>query len=115
MKKLILALVVAFAVIAYAVPSQNTASVFAYFSFPAPPPNFSNYILYYGSTSGNYTFWVSTGSSTNWTINGLQRGNTYYFNVTQITTNGVESDYTTEASITIPQKPPKANSLSAQL
>lgn len=113
MKKLA-ALISGIALIAVAVPSQNTGSVFVWFSFPPPPPDFDHYIVYYGGSSSNYTFWVSSGSSTNATVNGLQRGNTYFFNVTQVTTNGVESDYTTEASITIPQKPPHANSLRAQ-
>lgn len=95
-------------------PSQTTGSVFAYFSFPAPPADFSNYTLYYGTTSSNYAIAISTGNQTNATISGLIRGQTYYFNVTQRTTNNIESDYTTEASITIPAKPPKANSLTGQ-
>lgn len=112
MKKLFLIpLVILTACVLWAAPSQNTASVFAYFSFPAPPPDFSNYTIYYGTSSSNYTVSVSTGSATNVTINGLTRNTTYYFNVTQRTTNNIESDYTTEVSITTPNKPPKGNGL----
>lgn len=115
MKKLAIIILTLIALVALAVPSQNTGSVFVYFTFPSPaPPDLANYIIYYGSSSSNYTSWASSGTSTNYTLSGFQRGNTYFFNVTQVSTNGIESDYTTETSITIPAKPPKATSLKVQ-
>ena len=73
------------------------------FEFPDNPPDFSHYTGYYGTSSGNYLFTV-IGTTTNLTVNGLLRGATYYFNVTQSTTNGEESPFTTEVSLLIRTK-----------
>jgi fibronectin type 3 domain-containing protein len=45
---------------------------------------------------------VSTGSSTAYTVTGLQSGQTYYFAVTAVDASGRESPFSNEASKLIP-------------
>jgi hypothetical protein len=52
-----------------------------------------------------YTNFISVGTTTNATITNLARGFTYYFGVTALSTNGLESDYSNEAIYIIPKKP----------
>ena len=59
------------------------------------------YIIHYGTTSRQYTQSVNVtdGTAVSYTINGLP-GGTYYFAVVTYDINGVQSDYSTEASVT---------------
>lgn len=54
--------------------------------------------LYYGTNSGSYTTSIVLGDVTTATVPGLSYGVTYYFAMTAYDTNGLESDFSTEAS-----------------
>lgn len=114
MKKLIaLAAVTVTTFVVLALPSSQTGSQLVFYSFPPPPPDFKDYVVYQGTTSSNYNVAVST-TTTNYTFTGLIRGQTYFYNVTMRNTNGVEGDFTTEVNLMVPHKPPPATSLNVQ-
>ncbi len=56
--------------------------------------------VYYGTTSGAYTYIDDVQTATSWSINTLSHG-TWYFDVTCYDSNGSESDYSNEISTTI--------------
>jgi hypothetical protein len=60
------------------------------------------YNIYYGVASRTYTNMVTAGNATTVSINGLIEGVTYYFAATTYNAVGIESDYSTEISYTIP-------------
>ena len=62
---------------------------------PAP----EGYIVYWGTSSGNYSDSYDVGAATQYTIPGLQDGLTYYFAV-KAYDDGNESDYSQEISHT---------------
>ena len=63
--------------------------------------NATNYIVRYGTESGNYTKIINATKDDhgNLIISGLQNGTKYYFVVSSLI-NGVESDYSNEATAT---------------
>jgi hypothetical protein len=61
----------------------------------------AGYRLYYGSVSGQYDYVVDVGNQTNYTLNGLRAGQTYYIAATAYNTSGYESDYSNEVN-TVP-------------
>ena len=65
-------------------------------------PNAAGYNLYWGTTSGNYISIVSVGNVTNATVTGLITGGTYYFAATTLAKSGLESGYSVEVSLTLP-------------
>jgi hypothetical protein len=78
---------------------------------PSPGTNaISKYNIYYGVASGTYTNTVSAGTNTTLTVSNLLEGTTYYFAATAVDTNGLESDYSAEAS-TVIIRPPTLNAL----
>ena len=58
------------------------------------------YILYWGTTSGNYPDSLDVGAATQYTVPGLQDGLTYYFAV-KAYDDGIQSDYSEEISHTV--------------
>ena len=71
--------------------------------------NVGGYIVYYGTSSGNYTASVDVGNSTSYTLTGLQTGTAYYFAVSAYdTTRAFQSRYSNEASVNA-QAAPTAN------
>jgi hypothetical protein len=62
----------------------------------------AGYRLYQGAASRTYTNVISTGAATTATVSGLVGGATYFFAVTAVGTNGVESAFSSEASYTVP-------------
>ena len=62
----------------------------------------AGYRLYEGSASRTYTNVLDVGIATNGTFSALVSGVTYYFAATAYDTNGLESDYSTEVSYTVP-------------
>lgn len=58
----------------------------------------ASYRIRYGSASGNYANTVDVGLSTNYTIQNLTSGTTYYFAVAALNTSGVESDLSNEVA-----------------
>jgi len=61
----------------------------------------AGYILYYGTSSGNYTSNINVGNITQYTIPNLQDGETYYFAVTAYNDADLESDYSEELPHTV--------------
>lgn len=69
---------------------------------PSTDPNIAGCNLYYGVASGAYTQMVNPGNVTTVTISGLIEGTTYYFAATSYDILGLESDFSNEASYTVP-------------
>jgi hypothetical protein len=69
----------------------------------------SNYNVYWGVGSRTYTNVNASGGSTNWTVTLPARGVTYYFAVTTVDANGLESDFSTEVSYTVAPLPTAPN------
>lgn len=68
---------------------------------PSTSPNVTGYLIYYGTSSGNYISAVYAANVTNVTINGLTSGTTYYFAATSLDSNGDQSGYSSEISTTV--------------
>ena len=62
----------------------------------------AGYRLYDGVASRTYTNVIVTGNVTTNTVTGLVSGVTYFFAVTAVGTNGLESDYSAEVSYAVP-------------
>jgi hypothetical protein len=61
----------------------------------------AGYIVYYGTTSGNYTNSIDVDNITHHTLTDLQDGVTYYLAITAYDVNGYESTYSEELSHTV--------------
>ena len=68
-------------------------------------PTVTGYRLYYGATSREYTNIVDVGDLTTATISNLVESTTYFFAVTAYDIAGLESDFSTEISYTVPAPP----------
>ena len=75
---------------------------------PSTDPNIAGCNLYYGVASRTYTNMVNPGNVTSVTISGLVEGTTYFFAATSYNTLGIESDWSTEVSYTVPGTIPGA-------
>jgi len=62
--------------------------------------NVAGYIVYYGTTSSNYTSTTNVGNQTSATLTGLSAGTRYYFSATAFDQDGLESDFAPEISYT---------------
>ena len=60
------------------------------------------YRIYYGMATQTYTNMVDVGNATNVTISGLADGTTNYFAATAYDILGLESDYSSELSYSVP-------------
>src|ERR1043166_6892644 len=81
---------------------------------PSVSTNVTGYRVYYGVESHNYTNTVNVGAATSATISGLADGTTYYFAATAYSTDGIESDYSSETNYVTPiplNQPPTLNTL----
>jgi hypothetical protein len=65
---------------------------------PVMHPDLAGYMIYYGTSSGDYDVSLDVGNWTSCTIAGLEVGKTYYFAVTANSTEGEESDFSNEVS-----------------
>ncbi|MFH0871048.1 MAG: fibronectin type III domain-containing protein [bacterium] len=61
-----------------------------------PEPDIAGYRVYYGTTSGSYSYDVDVGPVTSCAISGLQPKTTYYFAIKAYNALGDISDYSTE-------------------
>jgi fibronectin type 3 domain-containing protein len=71
----------------------------------APAGTVSGYRVYYGTASRSYGQALGGGIFTktpSYTVSNLASGATYYFAVTAVDAAGVESEYSTERSKTMP-------------
>lgn len=66
----------------------------------SPDPSVSGYRIYYGSTSGYYTNYLTAGNVTNLEITGLVDNVTYFFAAKSYNAAGVESDFSNETIFT---------------
>jgi hypothetical protein len=73
---------------------------------PSPDTNVLGYRIYYGVASRTYTNVVDVNKATNATISGLVEARKYYFAATAYNLLGLESDYSSEASYTVPTNAP---------
>lgn len=96
----------AFGVVAGPSPKFGSATVNWSYDFPNNP-GVTNFMIYFGTTSSNYTStWSVGGTNLSSVVTNLTRGTTYYFVVTAQATNGLESDYSfPEVSYKVPNKP----------
>jgi hypothetical protein len=65
-----------------------------------PAPGETNFLLSWGTNSGNYFMQATTLTNT-YTVTNLARGQTYYFAVQAVATNGLISAYSNEATYTV--------------
>jgi len=68
---------------------------------PSSSSGIVGYNLYYGTASRAYTAVTSVGNVTNATVNNLTVGATYYFAVTAVDSEGLESNYSNEQVFTV--------------
>ena len=82
---------------------------------PSPGGAIAGYRLYDGVASRTYTNLINAGNVTTQAVSGLTVGVTYFFAVTAYDTNGLESDYSSEVSYTVPlpTNPPAVVSLTS--
>jgi hypothetical protein len=69
---------------------------------PSPGGAIAGYRLYDGVASRTYTNIIDAGNVTTQAVSGLTAGVTYFFAVTAYDTNGLQSDYSSELSYTVP-------------
>jgi Bacterial Ig domain/Fibronectin type III domain len=60
------------------------------------------YKVYQGATSRVYTNSINVGNTNQATVSGLATGRTYYFAATAYNSMGIESDYSSEITYTVP-------------
>lgn len=94
-----------------ALPASASQSVTLAWN-PSTNANVAGYNIYYGAATGIYTNVVSVGNVTNAAVSGLLEGVTYYFAAKTVNQSGMESDFSSEASYTIPFPPPTLNVIS---
>jgi hypothetical protein len=69
-------------------------------------PDVVSYTVFYGTQSGVYPLSKSVGNITSYTVDGLTEGQTYYFAVQAISSDGLGSPLSAEVSTTIPVSSP---------
>ena len=84
-----------------ALPALQAASVALTWN-PSIDPAVVGYNIHYGVVSGVYTGSNNVGNVTNFTITGLAGGTTYYFVATSYDSNGIESDFSNQITVTTP-------------
>jgi hypothetical protein len=61
-------------------------------------PDLAGYIVYYGTSSGNYTDWTDVGRATSVRITGLSANRKYFVALTAYDVYGNESDFSAEVA-----------------
>lgn len=65
-------------------------------------PDLAGYKLHLGNETGVYFQVIDVGNTETYTVQGLQKGETYYFAATAYNTVGLESSYSSEVVYTVP-------------
>jgi hypothetical protein len=102
-KKLFSSIIVSLAVCLFLSPTNSLAGQA---TLAWDPPEISTdvtgYKIHYGTASGTYTQSVDAGDQTNYAVQNLTDGRTYYFVVTSYNAAAYESEYSNEVSMTVP-------------
>jgi hypothetical protein len=69
---------------------------------PSASSGIAGYRLYEGGASRSYTNVIAAGKATTATASNLLSGASYFFAVTAVDTNGLESDFSNEITYTVP-------------
>jgi Fibronectin type III domain len=69
-------------------------------------PNVVGYTVYYGTQPGVYAFGKAVGNVTTWTVDNLPGGQTYYFALKAVSSDGLTSPLSEEVSTTLPADAP---------
>jgi hypothetical protein len=72
---------------------------------PSRGDGIAGYRLFQGEASREYSSVIDVGNTTTNTVSNLVRGVTYFFAVTAYATNGLQSDFSSEVSYTVPRPP----------
>jgi chitinase len=96
-------LLVSLIILLFAIPfsAAQAASVDLEWN-PNTEPELAGYKVYWGTSSGNYTYSKDVGITTAWTATGLDEGKTYYFAATAYDGSNNESGYSNQISYTVP-------------
>ena len=70
-------------------------------SWDEPETNTAGHIVYYGTSSNNYSESINVGNNTSVVISSLQKVTKYYIAVTAYNISGNESDYSDEINVTL--------------
>ncbi len=79
----------------------------------ATEPDIAGYKVYYGTTQGSFSAKLNVGKYTGCVISGLTAGKTYYFVATAYNADGLESNYSTVLSYTVPSLTSKTTATTA--
>lgn len=85
-------------------PTTNAPSVTLAWD-ASPTAGVAGYHIYYGIASRFYTNQLDSGTNLTLTVSNLVRGNTYFFAATAYSPTGLESDFSNEATATLPLPP----------
>ena len=69
---------------------------------PNTDPGLAGYKLYWGTASGNYSWYDDAGDQTSYAVPNLSEGATYYFAATAYDGAGYESGFSTEVTYSVP-------------
>lgn len=95
-----LALMVVFLFARFAAAQNGQNLVLAW--NPSPDPTVVGYVVYYGTSSTNFTTRIDVGTNTTYTVTGLQPGITYYFAVSDYNSLGIESEPSAPFAFLVP-------------
>jgi len=95
---LLMSFLVSAATVLATVPGGQAGQAVALAWDASTDPTVTGYNVYYGTESGTYTNVISVGKSNSAIVSNLVIGVTYYFAATTYTVDGLESDYSSEAS-----------------
>lgn len=85
-------------------PTTNSPSVTLVWD-ASPSANVAGYWIYVGPATRFYTNQIDARTNLTLTISNLVRGATYFFAATAYAINGLESDFSNEATLTFPLPP----------
>ena len=105
MRKLLLALFIVFSITFFPIVAQAFNVGLAWDASGDDPLSIQSYRIWYGTTSRIYTNMLDVGDNLMGTINSLSEGTMYYFAITAMGWNGLESGYSNEVrtdGVTIP-------------
>lgn len=93
------------AVCAYASPPTNPPPALVCGWTHSPSTNVVAYKVYWGPSTRNYTNFIQVGYVTSASITNVTRNTWYWVSATALDDNGLESDFSNEVSVRVPNKP----------